>query len=31
MWKSEVASGRARVDCGRVRYSRVEPEYSVVE
>ena len=31
MWYSEIESGRAKVECGRVRWSRVEPGYSVVE
>ena len=31
MWRSEVESGRERVECGRVWYSRVEPGKSVVE
>ena len=31
MWYREVESGQARVECGRVRQSRVEPGQSVVD
>ena len=31
VWKGEVQLVRARVECGRVKYSRVEQAESVVE